>query len=187
MGRYPLSCGVVRVVNGETQADAGDGVGQVGQVHIVRKGAFPGLYELGESGFRKAVGHHGAVHNCAQAEVGAYVFKHVGQGSKGLEGHSRQGIEHCGMPEALRREAEHHYGSGSKLVGDDFAAVRYHCLPEVDVKDLQAAGGQDTYDDFFLFLVFHPAVCPGHTGEGFLGDVVLGGAEAAGADYNVVL
>ena len=162
---------------------------------------FPGLDLLGQGGLRHPVGHQGPVADVGEGEMVLDVVDDIRQGAQGFEGHARQGIEDAGVPEirgaglGLRlrgrrhrtAETEGHHGRRSLAVGDHFAGVRDHGLLQVDVQGVEPPAVQDAADDALLLEVAEVVPAAGKLGEGLLRNVVLGGAEAAGDDDDVVV
>ena len=155
-------------------------------MNIIRQVVFPLPDEFSESRFGQSGNHYAFVEYVFEIVVGLDVLHHLRQGAEGFEWDTRHRIQGGRMPESFLREAENHDGSRSLAVYYDIAGVRNHCLGLVGIQDIQASGGEDPVNDLQLLLMFHVSLAAGHLGEGSLGDVVPGGAEATGGDDYVI-
>ena len=173
----------VSAVNGQAQADARERIGKVGQVHIGGKGVFPGGNLFRKGRLCDAVYHDIPVQDAVQRLVAADIVHDGRNGAYGLVRDSGKGVERSAAPDVT----EHHDGRGPKLVYNDFCGVRDLCLRQVGRQDIQAAVLEDFVDHFQLAGVRYHAFGAGNFPQHSFGDIVLGGAQAAGRNDKGIL
>ena len=165
-------------IDGQPEPDSGEGIGQIGQVHVGGKGVFPRRNPFGEGRFRHSIDHDIAVQDAFRGLMAADILHDVGNGPYGLVRHPGKGIERS----SALNIPENHDRSRSQLVYDDFGTVRDLCLRQVGRQHVQASFGQDFMHHFQLSGVYDIAFAAADLPQDGLCDVVLGGAQTAGGD-----
>ena len=152
---------------------------QVGQSDGGGQGELPRFDEVGQEGLANALDEDVLVDNLIGAEMGLQPGNDFGLHEiDHFERNTGHGDHHLALI------VEPHARSRAEDVVDHGAAARNPCLLAVDGGELIAAGVKDALDVGKGFLVLVKLAVE-EIAEGLLGDVVLGGAEAAGDEHHI--